>query len=112
MLMLGKGGLYGAAHELEWARTLRPGHPEPRLNLALTLERAWQVREAEASYRDALEVCPWYMPAQLGAARLAVAEERRGEELPSWLDAIAIGGDNGAWRRWARARAAELPSAR
>ncbi|MEZ6018419.1 MAG: tetratricopeptide repeat protein [Planctomycetota bacterium] len=112
VLLLGKGDLYGAAHEFEWARKLLPGHPEPRVNLALTLERAGQVSDAEASYRAALEVYPGYMPALQGAARLAVAEGRRGEELPSWLDAIAIGGENDAWRRWARARAAELPSAR
>jgi Tfp pilus assembly protein PilF len=112
VLLLAKGDLYGAAHEFEWARKLLPGHPEPRINLALTLERAGQVREAEASYMSALEVYPGYMPAIQGAARLAVAEGRRSEELARWLDEIAIGGESEAWRSWARARAAELPARR
>lgn len=110
VLLLAKGDLYGAAHEFEWARKLLPGHPEPRVNLALTLERAGQVREAEASYMSALEVYPGYMAAIQGAARLAVAEGRSAEELPQWLEEIAIRGESDAWRTWARARAAELPA--
>ena len=112
VLLLEKGDLYGAAHEFEWARKLLPGHPEPRVNLALTLERAGQVQEAEASYLSALEVYPGYMPALQGAARLAVAEGRRDADLPRWLAEIAVGGETEAWRAWARARAAELPSRR
>ena len=87
-------------------------HPEPRVNLALTLERAGQVQEAEASYVSALEVYPGYMPALQGAARLAVAEGRRDADLPRWLAEIAVGGETEAWRAWARARAAERPPGR
>lgn len=108
VLLLAKDDLYGAAHEFEWARKLLPGHPEPRLNLAITLERAGQVLEAQASYASALEVYPGYMPAIQGAARLAVAEGRRPAELRGWLDAIALGGESHVWRTWAQARAAEL----
>ena len=49
VLLLARGDLYGAAHEFEWARKLLPGHPEPRLNLALTLESAGRTRDAEAA---------------------------------------------------------------
>jgi Flp pilus assembly protein TadD len=110
VLLLAKGDLYGAAHEFEWARKLLPGHPEPRVNLALTLERAGQVHEAEASYMSALEVYPGYMPAIQGAARLAIAEGRNAEELQRWLAEIAVGGESEAWRAWARRKAAELPA--
>ena len=40
VLHLKRGKLYEAAGEFEWARKLMPGHPDPRVNLALTLERA------------------------------------------------------------------------
>ena len=33
-----------------------PGHPGPRMNLALTLERAGRIDEAMATYDTALEV--------------------------------------------------------
>jgi len=112
VLLLAKDDLYGAAHEFEWARKLLPGHPEPRVNLAITLERAGQMLEADASYTSALEVYPGYMPAMQGAARLAVGEGRRPAELSGWLEAIALGGESEAWRAWARAKAAELPPSR
>src|SRR5215210_7405323 len=36
VLMLRKSLLFEAANEFEWARKLMPGHPDPRMNLALT----------------------------------------------------------------------------
>ena len=112
VLLLARGDLYGAAHEFEWARKLLPGHPEPRLNLALTLERAGQAQAAESSYAAALDVHPGYMPALQGAARLALAEGRPSAALPQWLAEIALSGETEEWRAWARARAAGLPPGR
>ena len=40
VLFLKQDKLYEAAGEFEWARKLLPGHPDPRLNLSLTLESA------------------------------------------------------------------------
>lgn len=40
VLFLERGQLCKAANEFEWTRKLLPGHPDPRVNLALTLERA------------------------------------------------------------------------
>lgn len=108
VLLLAKDDLYGAAHEFEWARKLLPGHPEPRVNLAITLERAGRVLEAESSYTSALEVYPGYMPAIQGAARLAVIEGHRPAELSGWLEAITLGGESEAWRTWARTKSMEL----
>lgn len=47
--------LYEAAHEFEWAGKLMPGHPDPRHNLAMTLEAAARYDEAISAYRVALE---------------------------------------------------------
>jgi len=102
VLLLTKADLYGAAQEFEWAKKLLPGHPEPRLNLAITLERAGQVQGAEASYASALEVYPGYLPAIQGAARLAIAQGRRDAGVEGWLDEIALRGESEAWHAWAR----------
>jgi len=107
VLLLSKADLYGAAQEFEWAKKLLPGHPEPRLNLAITLERAGQVQGAEASYASALEVYPGYMPAIQGAARLAVAEGRRDADVAGWLDEIALRGESEQWRAWAKKTSSE-----
>ena len=40
VLYLKQQKLYEAANEFEWARKLMPGHPDPRVNLAITLELA------------------------------------------------------------------------
>lgn len=42
----GAGWLHKAASEFEWARKLMPGYPDPRLNLAMTLEEAGRIDEA------------------------------------------------------------------
>ena len=102
VLLLARGDLYGAAQEFEWARKLLPGPPEPRLNLALTLESSGRTRDAEAAYLSALEVHPGYVPALQGAARLALAEGRRDAAVRAWLETIALSGETEAWRDWAR----------
>jgi Tfp pilus assembly protein PilF len=102
VLYLKQEKLYEAANEFEWARKLMPGHPDPRVNLALTLEMAGKVEDALASYKAALEVYPDYLPAIEGIARLTVTSGRKDERLPAWLDAIAMRGDSPQWRDWAR----------
>ncbi len=108
VLLLRRGDLYGAATEFEWARKLLPGHPEPRVNLALTLERAGQYGAARDSYEAALEVYPGYIAATQGAARLAVAEGESPVELVRWLAQIAVEGESAEWRDWARRESAKL----
>src|SRR5215813_9772856 len=46
VLLLKQTKLYEAAHEFEWARKLMPGHPDPRVNLGLALERAGKLADA------------------------------------------------------------------
>jgi len=128
VVFLKRGDLYAAANEFEWARKLMPGHPDPRLNLAITLDRAGQVDEALSAYTATLEVYPGHIGAIQGLARLAVREGRTRREsggegadgargsggagrwdeprLEEWLRRIAIEGESEAWREWARGRMA------
>jgi tetratricopeptide (TPR) repeat protein len=106
VLFLKQEKLYEAAGEFEWAKKLMPGHPDPRVNLALVMELAGRIDEAMANYEAALEVWPGYLPAIQGAARLALRSGYRNEaRLKGWLDEVALRGEP-AWREWARRRQA------
>lgn len=102
VVFLQAGKLYEAAHEFEWARKLMPGHPDPRVNLAMTLDQAGKVDQALESYRAALEVHPGYLPAIQGQALIAVRERRNDAQVVGWLEEIALRGEDRAWRDWAR----------
>jgi tetratricopeptide (TPR) repeat protein len=101
VVFLKQGKRYEAANEFEWAKKLMPAHPDPRVNLAMTLEEAGRVEDAIASYTAALEVYPGYLPAVQGIARLTVRSGGHDERLGSWLDAIAEQSNDPAWRSWA-----------
>ena len=101
VVFLHRGDLYAAASEFEWARKLMPGHPDPRVNLALTLERAGRADDALESYGSALAVYPGYLPAMQGLARLQVRSGRIDERTPGLLREIALRGEAPAWREWA-----------
>jgi Flp pilus assembly protein TadD len=60
-----------------------PGHPDPRVNLAITLETAGQTEQAEQAYAAALEVNAGYVPAIQGLARLTLRQGRHDERLTS-----------------------------
>ena len=102
VLYLEQGLLYQAANEFEWARKLMPGHPDPRLNLALTLERAGRVDEALDAYAAALEAYPGHIGALPGRTRLQLREGRMAEATDDALREIALRGENDRWREWAR----------
>ena len=84
------------------ARRLLPGHADPRINLAITLERAGRAGEALAAYKTALEVQPGSVVAVQGAAVIAVREGRQEPALAAWLEQIALAGESEPWRDWAR----------
>jgi tetratricopeptide (TPR) repeat protein len=96
------GRLYEAAEEFEWARKLMPGHPDPRMNLALTLEQAGKTDQAIQTYKTALEVWPGHIGTVQALARLEVTSGRRSPELIGWLDQIAFQGETATWRSWAQ----------
>ncbi|MBL0922087.1 MAG: hypothetical protein IBJ10_08150 [Phycisphaerales bacterium] len=107
VLLLRKGRVYEAAEEFEWARKLMPGHPDPRVNLALALETAGREREAIDAYDAALAVYEGYLPALQGKARLQVATGRTDDETAAALDEIALRGTE-PWRDWALVWKAKL----
>ncbi len=108
VLLLAQGQLYEAAGEFEWARKLMSSHPDPRVNLAMTLERAGRTDEALSEYAAALEVSPEYVPAMQGLARLQVRAGKRDERTPGLLREIGLRGETEAWRRWAQGLTAGL----
>jgi len=93
--------LYEAAHEFEWARKLLPGNPDPRVNLALTLERAGRLDEAFKTYETALEVAPEDLAAIEGLASLALRTRREEPRLHGWLEQLALASSDPAWSSWA-----------
>jgi tetratricopeptide (TPR) repeat protein len=101
--------LYEAAHEFEWARKLLPGNPDPRVNLALTLERAGRLEEAFKTYETALEVAPEDLAAIEALASLALRSRRDEPRLRGWLEQISLGAADAEWASWARGRLASAP---
>ena len=95
--------MYEAASEFEGARKLMPGHPDPRMNLALTLEKAGRTDEAIQTYKTALEVFPGHVPTEQALARLYVRSGAKADELAEMLERVAMQGETEEWREWARA---------
>ncbi|MGE3110110.1 MAG: tetratricopeptide repeat protein [Phycisphaerales bacterium] len=104
--------LYEAASEFEWARKLMPGHPDPRVNLAIVLERAGRIDEALSTYAAALEVYPNYLPAMQALARLQIRSGRADLGTDAYLNEIALRGESTPWREWARAQLIKRGDAR
>ena len=101
VLYLTQSKLYEAANEFEWARKLMPGHPDPRMNLALTLERAGRIDQALATYGTALEVYPNHLPTIQALARLQLRHSRTDDRTPGFLKEIALR-SGPQWQQWAR----------
>ncbi len=109
MLLLSRGELYAAAEEFEWAKRLMPGHPDPRVNLAMTLERAGRTDDALANYDSALAAFDNYLPALMGKARLQIRSGRADADTIDALSQIALRGDED-WRMWAEVWKVKLES--
>lgn len=101
VVYMNQGKLYEAANEFEWARKLLPDSPDPRVNLALTMERAGRSEDAFRGYVAALEVAPECVGAMQGAAKMTVFRGRPDDRLAGWLDGIALRGEDEQWRAWA-----------
>ncbi|MCC6679179.1 MAG: tetratricopeptide repeat protein [Phycisphaerales bacterium] len=102
VVYLAQGKLYEAAGEFEWARKVMPGHPDPRMNLAFTLELAGKTDDAISTYAGALEVYPDHLPTMQALARLQVRSSRTDDRTRHYLDEIAMRGETQEWRDWAR----------
>lgn len=101
VIYLTRGQLYEAATEFEWARKLMPGHPDPRLNLALTLEQAGHVAESLETFDAALEVYPGHLPSIMGLTRAQIRSGMTDDRTREFLSIIALRG-NEEWRSWAK----------
>jgi len=104
VLYLEQGKLFEAANEFEWARKLMPGAPDPRMNLALTLEVAGKLEEAVGEYETALGASPEHVPTMQAMAKLLLQRDRNDVRLPDLFNGIAMRGDTEDWRNWARRR--------
>lgn len=101
VLYLSQGRLYDAASEFEWAKKLLPGHPDPRMNLAMTLERAGRTDEALDAYRTALEVCSDHLPTLQAMTSLQLRCGQDDESTRARLRTISLRGDR-VWQAWAK----------
>jgi Tfp pilus assembly protein PilF len=111
VLLLAQGRLYDAAEEFEWARKLLPGHPEPRVNLAIALERGGRHGDAIDAARNALEVRPGHLGAVQTLAWIQVREGLQDEATRGHLDTIASRSDDPLWRDWAATQRLRLEAA-
>lgn len=106
VIHLQRGDLYAAASEFQFAQTTMPGHPDPRLNLALTLERAGRFDDAVEEYRSALEVYPGHIQTMQARSRCLLRyrpdEVEDDPRLVADLREIALRGETPEWQRWAR----------
>lgn len=107
VVYLRRGMLYEASGEFEWARKLMPGNPDPRVNLAITLETAGRTSEALATYRTALEIAPESIAGMQGLAALQCRSRQTDERTSEYLQEISLRGEDESWRRWARSKLAE-----
>jgi tetratricopeptide (TPR) repeat protein len=101
VLFLKKGHLYDAAEEFEWARKLLPGHPEPRINIAITLDRGGKYADALDAARTALEVRPGNLAAVRTLAYIQINHGLTDEQTIAHLDTIVMRTVDDKWRIWA-----------
>ncbi len=107
VILLERGQLYEAAEEFDWARRLMPGHPDPRINLGISLERGGRMGDALDAYASALEVYPEHLPSMQALVRLQVRAGIHDAQTRDLLYQIVHRGD-ASWRRWARSQMARL----
>lgn len=108
ILFLERGNLYEASSEFEWARKLMPGHPDPRINLAIALERGGQIEEAIASYEAVLELRPELQTAMVGLASTQLRHRRADGRTHDLLNRIAEYSEDDSTRDWARVQLGKM----
>lgn len=102
VIYLNQDKLYEAASEFEWARKLMPGHPDPRMNLALTLEYAGQTKQAITEYANALETYPNHIQTIQALTSLQIRSKNIDDNTQEYLHEIAMRGTTENWRDWAK----------
>jgi tetratricopeptide (TPR) repeat protein len=102
VLLLKQDHLYDAAEEFEWARKLMPGNPEPRVNLAIALERGGKHQDALDAAHAALETTPGNLAAIQTIAYIQIREGLADGQTKAHLDAIISRSADQRWRDWAQ----------
>lgn len=108
VLHLAHNDLPNAASSFEMAATLMPTSPEPRVNLAITLERAGRFEAAVREYSSALELSPSHTRAAQALASLQLRHNLTDTRTPALLDHISLHGETQQWRDWAKQQRIQL----
>jgi tetratricopeptide (TPR) repeat protein len=108
VLLLQQGRLYDAAEEFEWARKLMPGNPEPRLNLALALDRGGKGVEAVEMALTSLETSPGYLPSIQAVTLIQIRDGVTDDKTRTRLDEIAMRSRDQKWVDWAHIQRTKL----
>ena len=88
-----------------------PGHPDPRLNLAIALERGGQIEDAILAYEGVLEMRPELDAAMVGLAAVQLKHRRADERTAEILGKIARSSTSVEVKEWALSQRAILNSA-
>jgi len=102
VILLNRNDLYQAAAEFEWARKLMPGQDDPRVNLAITLERAGFVDDAINELISARETSKHSLEIAQPLAWMQLRYDKTNQDTPEMLRLIAIRSIDAQWQAWAR----------
>jgi len=100
VIYLERDDLYEAAAEFEWARRLMPDHPDPEINLALTLRRGGRYAEAADASEAVYAEHPGSLPALQGWALSAVEARESITNLGEARESLATEANSHEWQRW------------
>ncbi len=101
VILLNRNDLYQAAAEFEWARKLMPGQDDPRVNLAITLERAGFVDDAINELISARETSKHSLEIAQPLAWMQLRYDKTNQDTPEMLRLIAIRSIDAQWQAWA-----------
>ena len=108
VILLQQDKLYDAAEEFEWARKLLPGHPEPRANLAIVLERGGKHSDALEAAKSALETAPGNLNALQTIAFIQCRNGLTDGQTLGYLHDIAMRSSDKEWVDWAQRKRLSL----
>lgn len=108
VILLNGGDLHSAAQAFYAATKLMPDSPEPRINLAITMERAGRIAEAMDAYSDALVCHPDHIAVMQALVMCQVRHARRDERTPALLREVSLRGETLEWREWAQRESSRL----
>jgi tetratricopeptide (TPR) repeat protein len=88
-----------------------PGHPDPRLNLAIALERGGQIEDAILAFEAVLEIRPELDAALIGLAAAQLKHRRADDNTLTLLGKIAEDAKDQVVKEWALSQRSRLSGA-